>query len=113
MLQTALTCLVANALKFTRLQTVARIRIAAQPGLANQNHMVLSVQDNGLGFDMQYQARMFEVCQRMHNRQDFEGSGIGLATVKRIVQRHGGLVWAEGELNRGAKFYISLPRFLE
>jgi light-regulated signal transduction histidine kinase (bacteriophytochrome) len=111
MLQTVFSCLVSNALKFTRLQPVAKIKIAVEPGLADNSNVVLSIEDNGLGFDMQHKDKIFDMFQRMHNQKDFEGTGIGLANVKRIIQRHGGSVWAEGELNKGAKFYISLPKF--
>lgn len=113
MLQTAFSCLVSNALKFTRLQPAARIRIAPEPSLANKNTIVVSIKDNGVGFCMQHVDKMFGLFQKMHNQKEFEGDGIGLATVKRIVQRHGGRVWAKGELNQGAVFYIALPKFAE
>jgi light-regulated signal transduction histidine kinase (bacteriophytochrome) len=106
MLWQAMTNLISNALKFTRTKEQARIEVGATE---TESEHTIFIRDNGVGFDPQLADRLFGVFQRLH-KGDFEGTGVGLANVRRIVERHGGKVWADGKEGDGATFYFSLPK---
>jgi light-regulated signal transduction histidine kinase (bacteriophytochrome) len=98
--------LVSNAVKFTAPQQDPKLEIG---GASKDGVNTYYVKDNGVGFDQRYADKLFGVFQRLHGEDEFEGTGVGLALVKRIIQRHHGKVWAEGRLNEGATFYFTLP----
>ena len=105
LLKLAFTNLLANAVKFTRKQAISVIEVGSRVA---DGVPTIFVRDNGVGFDPQYADKLFGVFQRLHRQEDFEGTGIGLATVQRIVRRHGGEIWAESQLNSGTTFFFTL-----
>lgn len=107
MIQQVLINLIANAIKFTRSRQEAVIEFGSE---SKPRSTIYCVKDNGVGFDMRYVDKLFGVFQRLHSVTEFEGTGVGLALVARIIMRHGGRVWAQGKLDEGAAFYFELPK---
>jgi light-regulated signal transduction histidine kinase (bacteriophytochrome) len=95
-----------NAIKYTRNKKRAVIHVDFKK---EKEEIIFCIRDNGVGFEMKYAQKLFGVFQRLHSADEFEGTGIGLATVYRIISHHGGRTWAEAEVNQGASFYFSLP----
>ncbi|WP_296621123.1 ATP-binding protein [Marivirga sp.] len=99
--------LIENAVKFTSKNELAKITIDAEQ---TEKEIIYHIKDNGAGFDMSYTSKLFAVFQRLHSREDYEGTGIGLATVQRVITRHGGRIWAEAKVGEGATFYFTLMK---
>jgi signal transduction histidine kinase len=107
MLEQALINLISNALKYTRPRTVVKIEIGQKP---TTEGTAIYIRDNGIGFNMKEAQKLFTPFHRLHPERQFEGSGVGLATVERIIRRHGGRIWAESKAGEGATFYFTLSQ---
>ena len=106
LLQQVISNLLANAFKFTAPRQTAIIEVGGKKGKNDEN--IYYVKDNGVGFDMKYSGKLFGLFQRLHGQDEFEGTGVGLSIVQRVIRRHGGDVWAEGKVDQGATVYFSL-----
>jgi signal transduction histidine kinase len=106
LLRIVLQNLLSNALKYTRTRPVASISIETRPG--SDGSVEITVRDNGVGFDARFKDKLFGVFQRLHRDEEFEGTGIGLATARRIVNRHGQRIWGDGALDQGAAFTFTM-----
>ena len=102
--------LLSNAFKFSAKKEKIEINISC---IQNKNEIIYSIQDNGAGFDMKYIDKLFGVFQRLHNPKDFQGTGVGLAIVQRIIARHDGRIWAESEIKKGTTFYFLIPKHIQ
>lgn len=107
LLTQVLTNLIGNAIKFTREKENAHIEVGFKE---DKDNNIYYVKDNGAGFDMKYYDKLFGLFQRLHSQEEFEGTGVGLSIVQRIISRHGGRVWGEGEVGKGATIYFSIPK---
>jgi two-component system sensor histidine kinase/response regulator len=107
LIQHVITNLLTNAIKFTQHAEEAEIDVGS---INKDNQIIYYVKDNGAGFNMKYAGKLFNVFQKLHSAKEFEGSGVGLAIAYKIIQRHGGKIWAEAEINKGATFYFTLTR---
>ncbi len=107
MIRQVMVNLLSNAMKYTKPREIGVIEVG---GKMDGKENIYFVQDNGVGFDMSHYDKLYAPFHRLHGSSEFEGTGVGLATVERIIQRHGGRVWAEGKVNKGATFYFTLPR---
>ena len=106
LLQQVISNLISNSIKFTAPRDPAIIEVGAKRG---DKEYIYYVKDNGVGFDMKYSSKLFGLFQRLHGQNEFEGTGVGLSIVQRIIRRHGGDVWGEGKVDEGATIYFSLP----
>jgi light-regulated signal transduction histidine kinase (bacteriophytochrome) len=107
MIRQVWTNLIGNAIKFTRKRVLGVIQIGTKTD--ESGGIIYFIRDNGAGFDMRHAEKLFGVFQRLHAQPEFEGTGVGLALVKRIIERHGGRVWAESAVDQGAQFFFTLP----
>ncbi len=106
LLQQVMINLLSNSIKFTKPREIATIKVGSKEG---EGEHIIYIKDNGVGFDMKYSGKLFGLFQRLHGQNEFEGTGVGLSIVQRIIRRHGGDVWAYGKVDEGATFYFSLP----
>jgi signal transduction histidine kinase len=109
LLRSMLDNLLGNAWKYCARRDVTRIEFGLEPRAGDAGQRVFCVRDNGAGFDMRFADRLFGPFQRLHSASEFAGTGVGLASVRRIVRRHGGEIWADARVDQGANFYFSLP----